>query len=46
MRAVGEEALEPRFRFGHSVGLGDAGDVKAAQLCLRVQCRLDLNWVG
>jgi hypothetical protein len=42
MRAVCKKALEPRFRFRHRVGLGDAGDVEAAQLRLRAQCRFDL----
>jgi hypothetical protein len=46
MCAVGEEALEPRFGFGHCVGLGDAGDIEAAQLRLLAQRSFDLGRIG
>jgi len=31
MRSIGEEALQPRLRFGDRIRLGDAGDGKAVR---------------
>jgi hypothetical protein len=46
MRAVSKKPLKPCFRFRHRVGLGDAGDIEAAQLRLLAQRSLDLSGIG
>jgi hypothetical protein len=46
MRAIGKETFEPCFRFRHRVGLGDAGDIEAAQRRLLAQRSLDRGEIG
>jgi hypothetical protein len=46
MRAVGDETFEARFRFGHRIRLGDAGDGKAVRGRALDQRGLDRGRIG
>jgi hypothetical protein len=43
VRAFGQEALEPRFRFRHGIGPRDAEGIETVGAGLLGQCRPDFN---